>query len=304
LNRRQFIAHFGAATASAAFCNLGARIARAAECTPPLGVQLFTIRDALQRDPFAALGRLREIGLAQAELYGLTGQEDGRLFGFTATELKRAFAANALSVELAHVDGSLTNTAAIADFAAALGVTTAIVALPSEFTAVRDHGFARVPAKGRAQLDTLAEKLDRTAREYRARGIAFAYHNHNVELVRVEGVVPLDYLMSRTDPGLVKMELDLGWLAFAGANPADYVRRYSGRVIACHMKDYDARLPTDAPEQKLVEPGAGAIDFAAVLTAMRDARVPHAFIEIDESPDPFGALERGHRHLQTLLGCG
>jgi len=266
-------------------------------------VQLFTIRDALQRDASAALARLREIGLTQAELYGLTGREDGRLFGLTAAELKRAFAANGLGVELAHVDGSLTNTSAIADFAAELGVTTAIVALPSELTATRDGRFERVPAKGRAQLDTLTEKLDRTARDYRARGIGFAYHNHNVELIPVEGVVPLDYLMSRTDPDLVKMELDLGWLALAGANPAEYVRRYSGRVIACHMKDYDPRIPTGPPERKLVEPGAGAIDFAAAVAAMREANVAHAFIEIDEPADPFGAVERGCRHLQMLLGC-
>jgi sugar phosphate isomerase/epimerase len=309
LNRRHFIARCGAAAASCAFSTLSTRLASSADCNPPLGVQLFTIRDELQRDPFAALARLREIGLTQAELYGLSGQENGRLFGLTAAELKRAFAANALTVELAQVDGSLTNTAAtntaaIADFAAELGITTAIVGLPSEFTAVRDGRFERVPAKGRAQLDALAEKLDRAARDYRARGMAFGYHNHDVELVPVEGVVPLDYLMSRTDPDLVKMELDLGWLALAGANPPEYVRRYSSRVIACHMKDYAAGVPSDVPEQKLVEPGAGTIDFAAVLTAMRAAKVAHAFIEIDESADPFGAVERGCRRLQTLLGCG
>jgi sugar phosphate isomerase/epimerase len=303
LNRRHFIEHWGAAAASVAFCNLGARVAIAAECNPPLGVQLFTIRDGLQRDPLAALARLRAIGLTQAELYGLTGRENGRLFGLTAAELKRAFAANALSVELAHVDGSLTNTPAIADFAAELGLTTVIVALPAELTASRDGRFQRVPAKGRAQLDALAEKVDRTARDYRARGLGFAYHNHDVELVPVEGVVPLDYLMSRTDPTFVKMELDLGWLALAGADPAEYVRRYSGRVIACHMKDYDARIRSDVPERKLVEPGAGGIDFSAVLDAMREAKVAHAFIEVDESSDPFGAVERGRRRLQTLLGC-
>jgi sugar phosphate isomerase/epimerase len=309
LNRRHFIEHWSVAAASVAFCNLGARVATAAECDPPLGVQLYTIRDELQRDPLAALARLGEIGFTQAELYGLSGQENGRLFGLTASELKRAFAANALTVELAQIDGSLTNTAAtntaaIADFAAELAITTAIVGLPSEFTAVRGGRFERVPAKGRAQLDALAEKLDRAARDYRARGIGFGYHNHDVELVQVDGVVPLDYLMSRTDPGLVKMELDLGWLALAGADPAEYIRRYSGRVVACHMKDYGARIRSDAPERKLVEPGAGAIDFAAVLTAMRDAKVAHAFIEIDEPADPFGAVERGYRHLQTLLGCG
>jgi sugar phosphate isomerase/epimerase len=159
------------------------------------------------------------------------------------------------------------------------------------------------PVKGLAQLDALAEKLDRTARDYRARGIRFGYHNHDVELLPVAGVVPLDYLMSRTDPDLVKMELDLGWLALAGANPAEYVRRYSGRIVACHMKDYDARIASDVPERKLVEPGAGAIDFGAVVAAMRDAKVEHAYIEIDVSADPLGAVASGYRYLKMLLAC-
>ena len=285
--------------ASVVVASHASRPAAAAECNPPLGVQLFTVRDELRRDLRATLARLREIGFTQAELYGLSGREN-RLFGLTAAELASAFAANALSVELAHVDGSLTNTAAIADFAAELGITTAIVALPVELGAARNDRLSVAPVKGLAQLDALAEKLDRTARDYRARGIRFGYHNHDVELLPVAGVVPLDYLMSRTDPDLVKMELDLGWLALAGANPAEYVRRYSGRIVACHMKDYDARIASDVPERKLVEPGAGAIDFGAVVAAMRDAKVEHAFIEIDVSADPLAAVARGYRHLQTL----
>jgi sugar phosphate isomerase/epimerase len=304
MNRRSFLSNAGAAAAGAAFGVGAGRTATAADCNPPLGVQLYTVRDALQRDPRAALARLHAIGLTEAELYGLNGRENGRLFGLTAAELKSAFAANALSVKLAHIDGSLTNTAAIADFAAELGITTAIVALPSEFSAMRDGRFSMVGAEGRAQLDTLADKLDRTGREYRARGIQFGYHNHNVELAPVDGVVPLDYLMSRTDPDLVKMELDLGWLALAGVSPVDYLRRYSTRVIACHMKDYDPRIQNDVPQRRLVEPGAGTIDFAAVIAAMREAEVAHAFIEIDVSDDPAGAVERGCRHLQALLGCG
>jgi len=302
VNRRDFIAHSGVFAASAAVGGHAARPAAAAECGPPLGVQLFTVRDALQRDPRATLARLREIGFTQAELYGLSGRENG-LFGLSATEPKNAFAANALSVELAHVDGALTNTAAIADFAAELGVTTAIVALPAELGAARNGRWPVAPADARAQLDVLAEKLDRTGRDYRARGIQFGYHNHDVELAPVDGIVPLDYLMSRTNPDLVKMELDLGWLALAGANPAEYLRRYSGRVVACHMKDFDARIASDVPERKLVEPGAGAVDFGAVAAAMREAKVEHAFIEIDVSADPLGALARGYRYLKTRLAC-
>jgi sugar phosphate isomerase/epimerase len=299
MNRRDFIARSGAVAASVVASGQNARTAVAVECNPPLGVQLFTIRDELQRDLRATLARLRGIGFTQAELYGLSGREN-RLFGLTAAELKTAFAANALSVELAHVDGSLTNTAAIADFAAELGVTTAIVGLPAEFGAARNGRLSVAAAKGRAQLDALAEKLERTALDYRARGIQFGYHNHDVELLEVDGIVPLDYLMGRTNADLVKMELDLGWLALAGANPAEYVRHYSGRVIACHMKDHDARIASDVPERKLVEPGAGAIDFGEVIAAMRSAKVEHAFIEIDVSADPLAAVARGYRHLQTL----
>jgi sugar phosphate isomerase/epimerase len=302
VNRRDFIARSSAVAASVVVASHASRPAAAAECNPPLGVQLFTVRDELRRDLRATLARLREIGFTQAELYGLSGREN-RLFGLTAAELKSAFAANALSVELAHVDGSLTNTAAIADFAAELGITTAIVALPVELGAARNDRLSVAPVKGLAQLDALAEKLDRTARDYRARGIRFGYHNHDVELLPVAGVVPLDYLMSRTDPDLVKMELDLGWLALAGANPAEYVRRYSGRIVACHMKDYDARIASDVPERKLVEPGAGAIDFGAVVAAMRDAKVEHAYIEIDVSADPLGAVANGYRYLKMLLAC-
>ena len=303
MNRRDFIARSSAVAASVVVASHASRPAAAAECNPPLGVQLFTVRDELRRDLRATLARLREIGFTQAELYGLSGREN-RLFGLTAAELKSAFAANALSVELSHVDGSLTNTAAIADFAAELGITTAIVALPVELGAARNDRLSVAPVKGLAQLDALAEKLDRTARDYRARGIRFGYHNHDVELLPVAGVVPLDYLMSRTDPDLVKMELDLGWLALAGANPAEYVRRYSGRIVACHMKDYDARIASDVPERKLVEPGAGAIDFGAVVAAMRDAKVEHAYIEIDVSADPLGAVANGYRYLKMLLACG
>jgi sugar phosphate isomerase/epimerase len=302
MNRRRFLLESGAAVSGAA---LGGRPphASAAACRPPLGVQLYTVRDALQADPRAALARLRAIGIVEAELAGLTGRERGRVLGLPAGELREAFAANGISAKLTHVDGALTDTPAIADLAAELGLSTAIVALPVELTAVRDGRFAMVAPTGRPQLDALAAKLNRTGRDYRARGLAFGYHHHDMELAPVDGVVPLDYLMERTDPDLVKLELDIGWLALAGASPIEYLHRYAGRVIACHMKDFDARIASDTPQRKLVEPGAGSVDFAAALDAMRDTNVAHAFIEIDVAHEPFGAVERGCRHLEALLAC-
>ena len=293
-----------AATSVAAAGKLFSQPARADGCAGPApAVQLYTVRDALGRDLRGALRSLREIGIVEAELYGLNGPENATLFGVAARDLKRAFDENGIRVPISHVGGDLANTPAIAEIARILGVEALCVALPSEFSGTVDGRFAMVPAKSRAQLDALVEKLNRVGREYRDRGLTFGYHNHHIEFTRVDGVVPYDYLMSNTDPALVKIELDVGWLATAGVDPVAYLRRHAGRVIACHLKDYDPSIATDVPQRKLVAPGAGTIDFAAVLAAMNETGVRHGFIEVDVSDDALGDVRRGHAHLQTLKGC-
>jgi sugar phosphate isomerase/epimerase len=304
MNRRNFISQSslvaGACLSGAQPFELLAQRVGAAGCVGPApAVQLFTIRAALGRDVRAALRSLRDIGIVEAELFGLNGAESATLFGLPARDLKRAFDENAIRVPLSHVGGNLDNTAAIAEIARTLGIGTLCVALPSEFSGPG----GMVPAESRAQLDALAEKLNRVGREYRAHGLTFGYHNHHVEFVRVDGVLPYDYLMSNTDPNLVKIELDIGWLAAAGVDPVAYLRRHAGRVIACHLKDYDPRVATDVPQRKLVAPGAGTIDFAAVLATMNETGVRHGFIEVDVSDDPLGDVRRGHAHLQALKGC-
>lgn len=302
MNRRDFMAR-GAALAAASTLaprDLLAQVARGATCGgPPAGVQLFTVREALGRDVRGALRTLREIGIVEAELFGLNGPESATLFGLPARDLKRALDDSGIRVPISHVGGNLENSAAIADIAHTLGLSTLCVALPSEFSG----SGGMVPAKSRAQLDALAEKLNRVGREYRERGLTFGYHNHHIEFTPVDGVVPYDYLMSNTDPNLVKIELDVGWLATAGVDPVASVRRYAGRVIACHLKDYNPQISTDVPQRKLVAPGAGTIDFAALLKAMREANVQHGFIEVDVSDDALGDVRRGLAHLEKLKGC-
>jgi sugar phosphate isomerase/epimerase len=220
-----------------------------------------------------------------------------------ARDLKQLLDDNGLRVPFAQIGGELTNIAATAELAHELDVEAVIVGLPRELQTTRDGRFTRIPARSRAQLDGLAERLNEAGRVYRSQGLAFGYHNHDVDFLPVEGVIPFDYLMTRTDTGVVKLELDVGWLAVAGMDPVACLRRYAGRVLACHMKDYDPAIAADIPDRKLVEPGAGTIDFGAVLAAMRETKVAHAFVEVDYAADPFGAVERGLRHLQSAGAC-
>jgi sugar phosphate isomerase/epimerase len=283
---------------------LGSGRAHAANCVRPPGVQLYAVRDYLNRDLHATLRTLAEIGIREAEMYGINGTEDGQLFGLPARDFKSMLDDNGIRVPISHIGGALTNVEAIAELSRALGIETLVVAMPSEFSQQRDGRFGIVGAESLAQMDALAAKLDATGRAYREQGLAFGYHNHHVEFLEVEDTVPYEHLMANTDPALVKIELDLGWLAVAGVDPVEYLHRYAGRVIACHMKDYAPDLEADIVQRKLVEPGAGTIDFAAVLAAMDETGVAHSFIEIDISDDPLGAVRRGNQYLEQLRACG
>jgi sugar phosphate isomerase/epimerase len=304
MNRRVFVGRSGAVAAATVASGLDLDSVRAAECAePPAGVQFWTVRDALQDDPRRVVVALRDLGVVEAEMFGLSGGENARPHGMPPSELKQLFDDHGLRVPFAQIGGELTNIPENAELAHELDIEAVIVGWPSELSTTRDGRLTRVPFQNRAQVGRLAERLSNAGSEYRARGLAFGYHNHDVDFVPLEGIVPFDYLMERTDPAFVKLELDLGWLAVAGRDPVAYLRRYAGRVIACHMKDYDPAIVADIPDRKLVEPGAGTIDFGAVLAAMRETNVAHAFIEVDYSDDPFGAVERGLRHLQSVGAC-
>jgi sugar phosphate isomerase/epimerase len=305
MKRRSFV-QAAAATGGALLVERTFRIepALAAQCPQPPGLQLYTIRELLQRDARTALVALSTRGFKELELFGLDDGDGSRFFGLTPRELKTVVTGNGLSLPSAHIGGGLTNIAATSERAHLLGVTTVIVGLASEFT----EGGAMVPARNLEQLDRLGERLNRAGEEFMSRGLAFGYHNHHVEFTPVGDRVAFDYLMERTDPSLVKIELDVGWVALAGVDAVDYLTRYGRRVFACHLKDFVPRrglFTRDAPpaQNQLVEPGAGTVDFVAVLRTMTDNGVAHGFVEIDVSEDPLAAADRGNRYLQGLNAC-
>lgn len=277
--------------------------ARAQRCgNRPAGVQLFTVRDPLQRDARGTLAALRDIGIEEAEGFGLDSVDAAGLFGLPLAELKKTLGDLGMHMPTAHIGGALTSNDAAARAANALGIQTLIVALPTEFSGPS----GMVGARSIEQLDRLAERLTAAARELRTHGVRFGYHNHHVEFLEVDGEVPFDYLMANTDPELVQIELDLGWLAVAGVDAHEVLRRYRGRVLACHLKDYAperGRVPDGSAvplQRQLVEPGAGMLDWQALLDTMSATGVRHGYIEIDVTDDPLGAVERGHAHLTSL----
>ncbi len=125
-------------------------------------------------------------------------------------------------------------------------------------------------------------------------GIQFAYHNHEFEFEPTEdGVIPFDFMLDAMDPDLVKMELDLYWVAYANRSANEYFQRDPGRYPLCHIKDM-------GPDRGMVPVGEGLIDFAAILAESETAGLKHYLVEHDHPEDALASIRTGITHLRSL----
>jgi sugar phosphate isomerase/epimerase len=107
-------------------------------------------------------------------------------------------------------------------------------------------------------------------------GIMFGYHNHSSEYDTVDGKVLYDVLLDNTQPGLVHMEMDLGWVIAAGKDPLAYFSKYPGRFPLWHLKDMSLA------EKKSVEFGKGTVDIIGLMKQAKQAGMKYYFIEQEE----------------------
>jgi sugar phosphate isomerase/epimerase len=269
----------------------------------PLGVQLYTVRDKLGADADATLQAIASIGYKEVELL--------RAHAARIAPLAKAHGLQSASM---HIEPPLVtgNWDAWADAvkpedrstlertlddAKSYGVHYAIVSylMPSE------------RGGGEAFFEKFAEQLNRAGEAGKKAGIAIGYHNHGFEFEPLpDGRRPLDVLVARTDPSLVRLELDVFWIGITGASPVDLLTQYKGRVALLHLKDKakDAARTTDerqVPKETFKEVGSGSLDFPAILKAAEAAGVDHYFVEQDHTPDdPIASLRKSYEFLQTI----
>lgn len=283
-DRRSFLALLGAAAAG---CAAGQPetaadlVAGAVPMKPAprrIGVQLYTVRDLAARDLAGTLARIAEIGYRDVEFAGYHGK--------SPTEIRELLARYNLGAPSSHIPIATLR----GDWKKALDEAKAI-----------GHEFVTIPWLGdadRGSVDAwkrVAELFNRGGADAKAAGLRFAYHNHDFELRRIGDVVPLDLLLAETDPALVSFQMDIYWVVKAGQDPAAYFTRHPGRFSMVHAKD-----SAGAPDHRMVDVGAGTIDFATLLPRAVAAGVKHVFVEHDQPADPMGSIAASYRHLAQL----
>jgi sugar phosphate isomerase/epimerase len=244
-----------------------------------VGVQLYTVRRELEKDFEGTLARVAGLGYREVEFAGY--------FGRTPKEVGAALARH-----------NLTSPAAHFQFADGRGELQTMIDA-AHVIGQRYLLLAWTPPEERKSLDDykrLADFCNRAGEQLKKAGIQFAYHNHDFEFAPIEGKLPYDLLLERTDPRLVKMELDLYWITKGGANPLGYFEKHPGRFHLLHVKDMDA-----TPRRHFTEVGRGRIDFKSVFARAKRAGVRHYFVEQDETlGSPFDSLKISIDYLKEL----
>ena len=143
----------------------------------------------------------------------------------------------------------------------------------------------------------LADKLASIGERCKAAGLQLSYHNHDWEFGEIDGEYIIDRMMNAADADLLKLQPDLGWVAFAGVEPVAFLRRYSGRVPTVHFKDM-----VKEPERYDVPNGEGILPIADLVAAGREAGTEWFVVELDRPQEP--PIVTVQRSAQFLTSIG
>lgn len=167
-------------------------------------------------------------------------------------------------------------------------------------------GMPYVAPNERKEFSALAAKMNKTGEAVSKAGMTFFYHNHAFEFAGKPGERVIDKFKKELDPKLVKLEMDVFWVAQGGADLYDTVRAWDGRIATVHLKDRakDAAVVTTESQTKpadFKEVGQGSIDFGKLIPALRRAGAQKFFVEQDQCPgDPLVSLKLSATYLKQL----
>ena len=290
MQRRTFLTSLGVLAAASRLGACASASAGAASSTTSgnrrlkrVGIQLYTLRDAARNNLEGTLTDIANAGYKDVEL--LSSMHN---FGMPPAQLRQLLDRLGLRAPSTHVGAdAFDNLNAVFDEAGTLGHQYIVLAsLPFE--------------PGKATLDDYrrwADRLNEAGRQARARNLWIAFHDEAYDFSPlIEGQMPYDVLADRTDPSLVRLQLDTGNAAIGGRDPLELMRKYGSRYYLFHIKDA-ARLgaTTDA------ELGKGMVDFGKLFAMIPDIDDKFLYVEQETYPGaPIDSVRRDYAYISSV----
>ncbi|MFV0593971.1 MAG: TIM barrel protein [Draconibacterium sp.] len=297
-NRREFL-KISAAGA------VGAVVLGAAACTPAapdkksfgVGLQLYTIRDAMAADVAGSLKKVSDLGYKYVEM---ASYADGKFYGLAPKEFQKIVEDLGMKINSSHTsveaEGITTASAQkMADAHAEIGVEYCVQPWIEE--------------KGR-NVETYKRMIaewNKVGEIMKNVGIQFGYHNHNFEFLPTDGIVPYyDIFLPEMDADLITMELDCYWATKAGQDPVEMFNKYPGRFQLLHFKDMSAAVKEPfytVDKDDITSVGAGLIDYKRIYDAREKAGMKYFFVEDDNQGNgkPFEGIDISITNLTTKI---
>ena len=277
MNRRAFVQSL-----TAAAVGVGATPHRvvAASRLNRIGLELYSVRHAMQANPERTLAAVRAIGYTDVELLWSFGN-----FGRSPQQVRDTLAHEGLRAPSAHISP-----------------TTILVGWERSLETAKflGHEYLIVPsleADMGLSLDNWREWADRfntAGAVARRAGIWLAFHNEAEHMKPIDGKVPYDVFVERTDPSVVRLQLDTGNMLIGGGDPMQYLAKHRDRYWSFHLKDAVADRSTDT------ELGTGVFDFKHFLAAIPDRDKKHFHVEQENGRDELATARADFEYLRTL----
>lgn len=245
-----------------------------------VGLELYSVRDAMKRDPEATMAQVRAMGYDDVELLWSFNN-----FGRTTAQVSSALAKTGLRAPSAHIAPEilLKDWEKSIETAKELGHSYLIV--PS------------LPAETNKSLDAWrlwADRFNTAGAAARKGGIWLAFHNEPSHMKVIDRIVPYDLFVQRTDPAVVRLQLDVGNMLMGGGDPKKYLKRHGDRYWSFHLKDV---VPDRTRDTEL---GAGSFNFKSFLASVHKLEQKPCFVEQEGPSDPLASAAKNYRWLKSL----
>lgn len=254
-----------------------------------LGVQLYSVRDSMAKDPIGTLKAIAEMGYKEVEAFGYS---DGKMFGMSISEYLKVLKDNGLSMPSSHCNFSLSDydegKKSLSD-RAKRAIDDAVV-MGQKYII-----YPWVEQNERTEVERIVKLAAAGAAYAQAAGIRFGYHNHDFEYIQrgPDGRLLIEWLLHEIDPKILAMEMDIYWVCYARHNPLDWFRLYPGRWELCHAKDLAA-----TEKRETIEFGDGTIDFPGIFRQSQLAGLQHYIIELEHyRSTPMDGVKRARENF-------
>lgn len=256
-----------------------------AAANEPFGIQLYTLRDDMPKDPRGILKQLASFGYKQIESY--EHDKLGMFWGMKNTEFKSYLEELGMKIVSSHADINKDFERKAAE-AAAIGMDYLICPYLG-------------PQKSLEAFKIAADKFNVSGEICRKNGLRFAYHNHDYSFQLLDGQYPQDLMMNSTDKALVDYEMDIYWVVTAGQDPITWMKKYPGRFRLGHVKDRSKSLPITETNAS-VTVGTGSIDYAKILSAGKKLGLAYFIVEQEryDGTTPLKAAQESAEYMKNL----